>query len=129
MRLVRQPQNIWIAGDFSTATAQESVKDAKWQESYLIALRFVYSCHAFKLSSSKVFAATYFRSNFHSSHPVICDTKRGRPRHLWVSASTALRLDATRDFKDMGVQGVQIIDGAAGLDAGSRKLFGKPKKR
>ena len=111
----RARQNVYdyilMAGDFSTEIAQALAKAVKWQGLFLIALRFV--------SLSLLFF----------KRPPCCPfLQRGYPRHIWVSCSTALRLDALRDFLDLGAKGVNLIDGSAGVEKGLQKLFNKLKK-
>lgn len=62
------------------------------------------------------------------THTMLSVLQRGYPRHIWVSCSTALRLDALRDFLDLGAKGVNLIDGSAGVEKGLQKLFNKMKK-
>ena len=52
---------------------------------------------------------------------------RGRPRHLWFSSSSDLRVDAQRDLQDVGVHGCQVIDGCQGLDRSACKGLGISK--
>ena len=52
---------------------------------------------------------------------------RGRPRHLWFSSSSDLRVDAQRDLADVGLQGVTVIDGCQGLDRSACKGLGLSK--
>ncbi|KAF8066309.1 strawberry notch-like protein [Scenedesmus sp. PABB004] len=47
---------------------------------------------------------------------------RGRRRHVWLSTSSDLYVDASRDMRDLGAHGVRLINGCAGLDAGTRAL-------
>ncbi|WIA22798.1 hypothetical protein OEZ86_009751 [Tetradesmus obliquus] len=46
---------------------------------------------------------------------------RGRRRHLWLSTSTDLHVDAGRDLRDLGAH-IPLINGCAGLDRGTRAL-------
>ena len=52
---------------------------------------------------------------------------RGRPRQLWFSSSSDLRVDAQRDLQDVGVHGCQVIDGCQGLDRSACKGLGMSK--
>jgi P-loop containing NTP hydrolase pore-1 len=47
---------------------------------------------------------------------ILDNFSRGRTKHVWVSISGDLRLDAERDLKDIGCH-VNVIDGCKGLDA------------
>ena len=53
---------------------------------------------------------------------VLENVARGRPRHLWLSTSTDLVLDARRDLGDLGAPGVRVVDGCQGLDRETRGL-------
>ena len=54
---------------------------------------------------------------------VLDNFMRGRRKHVWFSVSSDLRLDAERDLKDIGAEGISVIDGCKGLDKG-KGLFG-----
>ncbi|KAF6265497.1 hypothetical protein COO60DRAFT_1623874 [Scenedesmus sp. NREL 46B-D3] len=43
------------------------------------------------------------------------------PRHLWLSTSTDLHVDAGRDLRDLGAH-IPLINGCTGLDKGTRAL-------
>eukprot|EP00775_Hariotina_reticulata_P007699 gene7699-7898_t len=46
---------------------------------------------------------------------------RGRRRHVWLSTSSDLSVDALRDIRDLGAH-IQVINGCAMLDKGTRAL-------
>eukprot|EP00939_MAST-03C_sp_MAST-3C-sp1_P003299 g3299.t1 len=54
---------------------------------------------------------------------ILNNIARGRSKHLWFSVSRTLRLDAQRDFHDLGAEGVKVIDGCQELDRRSHKAF------
>ncbi|GAX84898.1 hypothetical protein CEUSTIGMA_g12319.t1 [Chlamydomonas eustigma] len=56
---------------------------------------------------------------------IIDNYVRGRRKHVWVSISTDLHLDATRDFRDLGCH-INIINNCQSLDKETR-TFGLSK--
>jgi hypothetical protein len=52
--------------------------------------------------------------------PVCASTSVCR-RHLWLSTSTDLHVDAGRDLRDLGAH-IPLINGCTGLDKGTRAL-------
>lgn len=47
---------------------------------------------------------------------------RGRRRHVWLSISTDLYLDACRDLGDLGCEGINVINNCQTLDAKTKAL-------
>lgn len=47
---------------------------------------------------------------------------RGRRRHVWLSISTDLYLDACRDLRDLGCEGIKVINNCQTLDAKTKAL-------
>ena len=52
---------------------------------------------------------------------IIDNYTRGRRQHIWVSISTDLHLDASRDFRDLGCH-INIINNVQSLDKETRAL-------
>lgn len=53
---------------------------------------------------------------------ILDNLARGRKKHVWFSTSTDLRLDAERDFADLGAPGVGVHNGCQKLDSETRGL-------